>query len=78
MHAKLWRFPFKPSTLQPDLADLNWFEPATATKVDAITRCQMPSGTFHYYPCAKLDADAMCQIQMMRSPIVTAKVLFVL
>ena len=25
-----------------------WFEPATATMIDAITECQMPSGTFHY------------------------------
>ena len=38
----------------------------------------MPSGKFHYYPCAKLDADAMCQIQMMGSSIVTAKILLVL
>ena len=35
----------------------------------------MPSGNFHYYLCAKLDADAMCQIQMMESSIVTAKIL---
>ena len=35
-----------------------WFEPATATMIDAITRCQMPSGTFHYYLCAKLNTDA--------------------
>ena len=28
---------------------LIWFEPATATKSDAITKHQMPSGTFHYY-----------------------------
>ena len=29
----------------------------------------MPSGNFHYYLCAKLNADAMCQI--MKSSIVT-------
>ena len=34
----------------------------------------MPSGNFHYYLCAKLDADAMYQIQMMESSIVTAKI----
>ena len=35
----------------------------------------MPSGNFHYYLCAKLNADAMCQ--MMESSIVTAKIPFV-
>ena len=52
------RFPFIPCTLQLDLAGLIWFEPATATTIDAITRHQMPSGTFHYYLCAMLNADA--------------------
>ena len=44
------RFPFIPCTLELDPAGLIWFEPATATKIDAITRRQMSSGTFHYYP----------------------------
>ena len=57
---------------------LIWFEPVTATKIDAITKRQMPSGKFHCCLCAKLDADAMCQIQMMGSSIITAKILFVL
>ena len=55
---------------------LIWFEPATATKIDAITKRQMPTGKFHYCLCAKLNADAMCQ--MMESSIVTIKILFVL
>ena len=54
------QFPFIPCTLELDLAGLIWFEPAAATKIDAITKCQMPSGTFHYYLCAKLNTDVMC------------------
>ena len=38
--------PFIPCTRKLDLAGWIWFEPATATMIDAITRHQMPSGTF--------------------------------
>ena len=44
---------------------LIWFEPATTTKIDAITRRKMPSGTFHYYLCAKLNADATSGTQQL-------------
>ena len=33
--------------------------------IDAITEHQMPSGTFHYYLCAKLNADVMFLYDVM-------------
>ena len=53
-----------------NLIDLVWAgsnQPELQGKV-----CQMPSGKFHYYLCAKLNADAICQ--MMESSIVIAKI----
>ena len=63
--------------LQLDPAGLIWFEPATANLNCRCKACYMPSGKFH---CClvmllidKLDADAMHQMPMMESSIVTAK-----
>ena len=67
---------------KPVLTNSHLLKLATATKIDAIAKCQMPSGKFH---CClvmllidKLDADAMHQMPMMESFIVTAKIPFVL
>ena len=72
--------PILSCTLQLDPAGLIWFEPANSNC--GCKECYMPSGKFH---CClvmllidKLDADAMHQMPMMESSIVTAKIPFVL
>ena len=52
------RFPFIPRTLQPDLAGLIWFGPATANLNCKCKAHQMPSGNSHYYLVTKLNTDA--------------------
>ena len=68
--------------LQLDPASLIWFEPATANSNCGCKVHYMPSGKFH---CClvillidKLDTDAMHQMPMMESSIVTAKIPFAL
>ena len=63
---------------KPVLTSSHLFKLATAAKVDAIAKHQMSSGKFH---CCivmllidKLEADAMHQMPMMESSIITAKI----
>ena len=67
---------------KPVLTSSRLIKLATATKVDAITKRQMSSGKFHVCLVMllidKLDADAIHQMPMMESSIVTAKIPFVL
>ena len=67
---------------KPVLTSAHLIKLTTATKVDMITKRQMSCGKFH---CClvmllinKLDADAMHQMPMMESSILTAKIPFVL
>ena len=63
---------------EPAVTGLIWFQPTWTASVKCTTYLVEDSIVAYWCCLSKLDADAMHQMPMMQSSIVTAKIPFVL